>query len=835
MISRPGFRHNVIANSMLASSFETSRLVSQPLVRGASYIPGPLESQWRLGRRRMGFSLQCPPTPPPWAFIAPLDLSKWRWDPPKSLINLIAPDLTHAPGTSLSFLAGSIKDSLGLGVSSAQHADDDLASAQLAEIEPSAAPVSSDQISLFLEDVQLFRTIAAAVDENTIMSLIEKISNKLYWHVFLGDLPPEDLPEVVEDLYKALDSRLLAMTAMSGMESSEKAYDRQLLLITSTIIHALSTSRVYPKYRLSSQFWYALGERFRMLPAGDAVCDLFAPFVSLVLHLANTKIGSGEILFKTQIMRLLRKQFAFWVTVSPRIEAAQNQNAQEDALDWLRPKTAQMRQAWALGRGLSVLLNHTSKEYRYRLLEEINNMVKRILTQSPSVVEKCELRYTWLATLAHLHRVEEVELIKTAYLLTAEEPTLPPLTGAEIGWLLLAQWRSREFIGSDRLWGVYNYYREERRRFPDESAALTSFLKAVYEHNIIYTSPDSAVVTYDVSEVPSAEREEWEKTQVALFNAEATTVWRLLGALGRVGDVLVSLEAYTGPQNRGSVGKHFLEILAESSRDHHETKIDIAELFNFELRRPDVDEFSPCVFEPVAHKIILDKKLPPDTIWRCLGLYSWIGDMLGFRGGYAQDRSHRSPHLYKVIRHRIIRRAATWFAMRPDLSYSQRYRHVYLCILLLKRRGKDFPIPPSALKALYTVAVEDLKAGRWGRTRLLLHFCRLVGEVQGPDAERECRLAFSLWRRRLVRLQKLQEIQRHHRQLEDIQELETAVNRTERRLMEKHCGISVIDTDAQETEEEDRWVIENQEVGKDWEPWPRDLDQPWKPRKPLRG
>ncbi|KAK4202302.1 hypothetical protein QBC40DRAFT_276939 [Triangularia verruculosa] len=828
MIPRPGLRHNVIANSMLASSFETYRLMSKPVARGASYIPGPLESQWRLGRRRMGFSLQCPPTPPPWAFTAPLDLSKWRWDPPKSLVDLFAPDLTHAPGTSLSFLAGSIKDSLGMRASSAQLAVDDTASAHLEEIEPLPTPTSPNQIAQFLEDVALFRTIAPEVDENTIIPLTEEISNKLYWHIFLGDLPPEDLPEAAEGIFKALDSRFVAMSDAADMESTKKAYQSQLLVPTSAIIRALSNSRVYPKDRLDTQFWFALGERFQLIPAGDDACNLLEPFISLVVHLTDTKIGRKTLL-DIQLMRWMRKQFSLWAI--PSTEVAYKQDARDDAMDWLRPKTSRMRQAWAIGRGLTVLMNSLGQKYRNRLVEKMTNWISGHLLRSPNVAENCELRYTWLATIAQVYSVGESDFIETACLLTAEKLNAPPLTGAEIGWLLLAQWHGRGLVGSCRLGGVYNYYREERRRFPDESAALTSFLKAVYDHNIIYTSPDSAVATYDVSEVPSREREEWSKTMVVLFQAETTTVWRLLTALGRVGDILVSLEAYTGPQNQGSVGKHFLENIAESGIGQYEAKIDIAELYNFELRRADADEFSPAVFEPVASKIVLSKDFPPDTIWRCLGLYSWMGKMLGFRGGFAEDRSHYSPFLYKVIRHRIIRRAATWFSRRPDLTYSQRYRHVYLCILLLKRR-KDHRIPTSALKALYTVAVEDLKAGRWGRTRLLLHFCRLVGQTQGPEAERECRLAFSLWRRRLVRLQKLQEIDRHNRHVEEIQELETVVENTERTLMEKHCGISLGDTEAQETQQEEMWLAENQEVDEgdeSWDLWPENVDNRWRP------
>nr|CDP23105.1 Putative protein of unknown function [Podospora anserina S mat+] len=834
MISRPGIRHNVIANSMLASSFETYRLLSKPLTRGASYIPGPLESQWRLGRRRMGFSLQCPPTPPPWAFMAPLDLSKWRWDPPKSLADIVASDLTHEPGTSLSFLARSIKASLGLGASSTQHVVDDSASALSVE-QPPPKVRRSNQVSMFLADVELFRTAAAEVDEHMIMPLTEEISNKLYWYILQGDLAPVGLARVADHLYTALDSRLRATSTKATTELDEKAdeaYNSQLLLITTTIIRALSNSRVYPLSSLGARFWDALGERLAMLPACDETCNLLAPFVSLLCDLPHISltVGVQESRFERQLLRLLNKHFVLWACTSSRTEAAQ-----DDALDWLSPKTSQMRQARALGAALDVLLNHigglndTGRYDRHHLLSKINDTVKRVLVRSSSLAEKCGLRYAWLTTLAHARTIGEPNFVQTARLFTKEEPSLPPLSGAELGWLLLAQWNSRQMVRSDQLVGIYNYYYRERRQIQDDAAALTSFLKAVYHHNILYTSPDLAVQTYAINAVPKWEREEWGITPLALFHAYGRTVWRLLDALGRVGDVLVSLEAYICPRNGGMVGKNFLEILAESSGMRHEVRIDIAELFNFELRHPDAYEFNPCSIEHVAEKIIKDEKLPPDTIWRCLGLYNWVGGMLGFSGGYAKDRSCYSPRLYKMAQYRIITNAATWFAERPDLSYSQKYRHVYLCILFLKRRGKK-TLPASALKALYDVAVEDLKAGRWGRTRLLLHFCRLVGEIQGPEAERECRLAFSLWRQRLARLQKLKGIEEHFLQAEGIEELETVVEKTEKLLREKHVGTHVLDDDiveAQETQRETGCHDQYAEDDKNREWWPRGMNPNW--------
>lgn len=70
--SAPEFPH-------LASFVQTTR-------RTVGSVPGPLEARRRLGKRNLGDlnALQCPPTPPPWAFPYPVDLSQWKWEPPFS-------------------------------------------------------------------------------------------------------------------------------------------------------------------------------------------------------------------------------------------------------------------------------------------------------------------------------------------------------------------------------------------------------------------------------------------------------------------------------------------------------------------------------------------------------------------------------------------------------------------------------------------------------------------------------------------------------------------------------------------------------------------------------
>ncbi|KAK3395891.1 hypothetical protein B0T20DRAFT_463458 [Sordaria brevicollis] len=73
---------------LIASAAEFPHLASwvQTTRRTVGSVPGPLEARRRLGKRNLGDlnALQCPPTPPPWAFPYPVDLSQWKWEPPSS-------------------------------------------------------------------------------------------------------------------------------------------------------------------------------------------------------------------------------------------------------------------------------------------------------------------------------------------------------------------------------------------------------------------------------------------------------------------------------------------------------------------------------------------------------------------------------------------------------------------------------------------------------------------------------------------------------------------------------------------------------------------------------
>ncbi|TLS28229.1 hypothetical protein PpBr36_01143 [Pyricularia pennisetigena] len=87
-----------ITDRVLANAMERYFSVSQAVMsrRQASSVPGPMEARRRLGKRQMTEAFQVHPSPPPWAFEFPMDLSKWRWEPP-ALGNIFRDPTRKAP------------------------------------------------------------------------------------------------------------------------------------------------------------------------------------------------------------------------------------------------------------------------------------------------------------------------------------------------------------------------------------------------------------------------------------------------------------------------------------------------------------------------------------------------------------------------------------------------------------------------------------------------------------------------------------------------------------------------------------------------------------------
>lgn len=75
-----------VSDSSLSRAFERYCAVSPAARRHVSFVPGPLESRRRLGRRHMAelYSFQSHASLPPWALNVPTDLGRWNWQAPTS-------------------------------------------------------------------------------------------------------------------------------------------------------------------------------------------------------------------------------------------------------------------------------------------------------------------------------------------------------------------------------------------------------------------------------------------------------------------------------------------------------------------------------------------------------------------------------------------------------------------------------------------------------------------------------------------------------------------------------------------------------------------------------
>ncbi|KAK4116380.1 hypothetical protein N656DRAFT_701374 [Canariomyces notabilis] len=188
-----------IADSLLASAFERYCNVSRTWNRKASNVPGPLESQRRLGRRRMGDinAWQCPPTPPPWAFSVPLNLSKWTWEPPTSAYAV------EQGQSRRDLMPGWLQELLPQRAEQPSMA---LSVLPLPDVSLSTAHAAPDRPS-FTSDMETFRWAVTHATDATLESYVENIARTFQHLIFLGEIAPSDVMPLASEIWSALDSR----------------------------------------------------------------------------------------------------------------------------------------------------------------------------------------------------------------------------------------------------------------------------------------------------------------------------------------------------------------------------------------------------------------------------------------------------------------------------------------------------------------------------------------------------------------------------------------------------------------------------------------------------
>ncbi|KAK4168516.1 hypothetical protein QBC43DRAFT_308987 [Cladorrhinum sp. PSN259] len=471
-----------VSDALLARAFENYSRVSIAWNRRFSHLPGPLESQRRLGRRRIGDlnALQYPPTPPPWEFAFPLDLSNWKWQPPGS--TTAAEDdgqpvgKDHAP-------KGWLLPAVGV-----------VFSQQLARMTrySKATAVSQARASI-QDDLESFRRLDFDTPAPTKFGNAKMISTKLRTFLSLDKISSEEILSIMTEVLDTFESGI-----MSGHYVSE--------IIGTTIwdiLEGVSISKICAPSLLNSQIWQTILHRISGLPADSYLSDLLVHVMYIIPEAQHSQVIDG-------ILVIFRRFFEAWESSQSRLGV--------DLMVWALDANFGTSSGTAISLSLANALEKVAEEDRIRLIDAaeqaVIDMEMRGALETQKMLGRCELRYKWLSVIAHSPWARQDLFFSKALRFSEASLQLPPLTGSELSSLMLAQWESRGYLHDLKV--IIRHYKKSYKKSHKDANAITSMLLA-----------------FDRGKSP--------QNPVAIF----TSFWRLMAVLGRTNDVLASLEVFT--------------------------------------------------------------------------------------------------------------------------------------------------------------------------------------------------------------------------------------------------------------------------------------------------
>jgi hypothetical protein len=714
----PSGQHDAlwITDGLLASAFERYCRVSRTWNRRASNIPGPLESHRRLGRRRMGdaSTWHCPPTPPPWAFLVPPDLTQWTWHPPS------LPSARQATQERHDAEAQSPRQSLLSLVSQwLQEPNGQVAPELLDQTPPPPAIAQPATHEVVLGQ---FRWAAAHGDNAAVVSHGHGMCETLRQSIVVGEVLPHDLSRIASEIWETLESRL---------HGSPDGH-RLSLSVCEAVLDGLTSSKVFSATLMDTPFWNSMLAQMAKLPADDGLCDAFVRSLK-VMPTNHRPHVSGSI------VAVLSRFFSEW-NCSP--VALQSRHTK-----WLLNRVF-LDNSHSNRRQLETLPACSQQATRIAAIPSYLRQAKKI---SATLALTCEtpdeakalfqavhclaleeaasrqaggsaLRYCWLHMLARHPHVNQDFFFDATKSFSNPSLRLPPLSIVELSSLLLTQWASRGYLRVPMR--VYHLYRHYLRKHDD--AALTSLFLAIFSRR-------------------SGEE------KYSLY----CSAWKLLAKLGRTQDALRSLQVFYS--SRGPLCVRMLEDLAMASKDHH-MAIQLHDMW-VNIKKTEEREWHPVVFDRYAKAIVHDPDIPPSTIWRVLDI-----GKIEYKFEINTDDSSAEPPRrvrYSLRRHSghygewraaVVEKAVWAFITAPHLSPRAALRHVSRAFTFLHHvRGQP---SDALLRELYRMVTRDLRESRPGRTQRLLWFLKLVERRFGAQVAMQCRLLLHEWRTRLERVKK---------------------------------------------------------------------------------
>ncbi|KAK4147594.1 uncharacterized protein C8A04DRAFT_8808 [Dichotomopilus funicola] len=688
-----------ITDGLLAHAFDRFCRVSTTFTRKASKVPGPLEAQRRLGRRRMAVANDWhgPPTPPPWAFLMPLNLTRWTWKPPtptearRSNPSRLADSTAALAALLPQWLRESSQELDGLSMVAMANA----AGSDQAASDPAPLVAPTDPQAAFMDG---FRRAADGVHNRRFLFEVNKICGQMRQRIILGDISPGEVLALSNEIWRTLESRL------PGSPRGR----RWSLSFCRAIISGLSASKVFPASSLDTRFWNAFFSQVSKLPVNDTVCNLFAKALA-TMPIAYRSHVSGRLL------SVLASFFSAWNHSTSPLEGSEIGRLTDMAIlggmyakqQEVRALPASLRQALTISDVLQDASQEATKEFCSMAYTEV---LKEILN---GVTDGRMLRYGWLYILARNPDVNQDFFFDFAASLSEGSLHLPPLSVVEVSSLLLTQWGSRGYLRAPK--EVYKSYR--RHCGTRDEAALASLFLAVFARGE-------------------------EETKTGLYYS----AWKFLTRIRRKDYVLRSLQFDT---STGMLPVRMLEDLAFTADDHN-IAVQLHDLWSEDLKsdpghRRTQPQWFPGVFDKYAETMIHDAKLSPKEIWRVLDIGKLERPPL-----HAQLRHHRGT--FGQRRAAVVEKMAHAFTEAPHLTNRAAFRHVSRSLAFLREIRGPGGVPEAVIQDLYQIITQDLWEERPGRTMRLLWFLRIIEQRHGLEMAWHCRVALRRWRARLKQI-----------------------------------------------------------------------------------
>ncbi|KAK4220148.1 hypothetical protein QBC37DRAFT_407967 [Rhypophila decipiens] len=728
-----------ISDNLLTAAFERYCRVSKLAHRNVGHIPGPLEGQRRLGRRRMGdLGLQYATSAPSWAFPVPLNLSDWQWEPPKP-----ARELEKRPKARIGTQIMQWLETL---------AYPELNDPNEIVLDPTSSFVAQGTASLRAE-LDAFLSAPMTEPLSALEGAARAFMAEFEEALRLGSIPPDSVLPIFQEAWQGLEKIYV------GRSQGHQLY----VDLCSVLMTGISECRVFDPRHFHAGFWRSVVAKMTQIKYEDRLCHpvnqvmvqmsklAFGPAVSAIwLQIMNHIPVEATPAVHNGVLRMLDAAFQKWNTcpddnciaetymsilLDPSLETgeAKLRDVWERACTRVRERennknTKLLRPLGKLShdvkvgiieiRNIALAMRHVNPEIHAELLDRAWEQLSRSDTTSGI------LKYNWLCVLAQIPGVSSNYLFESIARLAVGQEGVHTFSQRQISALLLLQWRSRGYLHD-----------------------LTEQVCTTYDRWYSQTRGDSALMCLAMAV--------WWRTPYEYS-------WGLLSSLGLVlkkingmDRLLKSIQTVIlmPPKQRPNVPLEFLERVAGAVKDHR-TAIKLHHLYMNNRRRHD-RAWYPAVFKPYVSAIIQDGTIPAGKLWEVLGMKMYQKPPRSGEEMWVLIHQHLGKHGEK--RAEIVEQAVAEYASAPHLKNRVAFRHVAQCIRYLERRLDV--LPEGAAKALYDIVTRDLHEGEKGRLDRLKWLVTVIRRNYGDEVAERSRVALIRFREEVKTCKKYKAIQ----------------------------------------------------------------------------